>query len=171
MGNGAAVMAEAEEVEESGEDVLVTMRSGVLCLADEPNTPTARVVDIVMERLKAFDEAITENEILEIDGLSINGEACDKITQESKIKVLNHRTEIAYEVEIDTIVQTPLKDLMAALITGELVKCYGITRIVGYYSRIQNWNSSKTAELADRRKGNYWEKQRVNTEKIGLLRE
>lgn len=32
---------------------------------------------------------------------------------------------------------------------------YGITRIVGYYSRINNWNPSKLAELRDRRNGNY----------------
>lgn len=30
-----------------------------------------------------------------------------------------------------------------------------LTRIVGYYSRVQNWNRSKLAELADRHKGNY----------------
>lgn len=29
---------------------------------------------------------------------------------------------------------------------------YGITRIVGYYSKINNWNKSKLGELADRRK-------------------
>ncbi len=32
---------------------------------------------------------------------------------------------------------------------------YGLTRIVGYFSRIKNWNRSKLGELADRRKGNY----------------
>jgi len=32
---------------------------------------------------------------------------------------------------------------------------YGITRIVGYYSRINNWNKSKLGELRDRRKGYY----------------
>lgn len=32
---------------------------------------------------------------------------------------------------------------------------YGITRIVGYYSRVNNWNPSKLAELRDRQKGNY----------------
>jgi ribonucleoside-triphosphate reductase (formate) len=32
---------------------------------------------------------------------------------------------------------------------------YGITRIVGYYSRIDNWNKSKIGELKERRKGNY----------------
>jgi ribonucleoside-triphosphate reductase len=32
---------------------------------------------------------------------------------------------------------------------------YGITRIVGYYSRINNWNKSKLGELKDRHRGNY----------------
>lgn len=32
---------------------------------------------------------------------------------------------------------------------------YGISRVVGYYSRIDNWNVSKRAELKDRQKGNY----------------
>lgn len=30
-----------------------------------------------------------------------------------------------------------------------------MTRIVGYFSQIQNWNASKVAELNDRRKGRY----------------
>ncbi len=124
-----------------------------------------------MERLKAFDAAIDASEVLEIDGLSIDGQPCNEITQESRVKVINHRSEMAYEVEIDTIISTPLDDLVNALETGEFVKLYGVTRIVGYYSRISNWNSSKTAELADRRQGNYWESKRVNTEKIGLLHE
>jgi ribonucleoside-triphosphate reductase len=32
---------------------------------------------------------------------------------------------------------------------------YGITRIVGYFSRVSNWNKSKLGELKDRQKGNY----------------
>ncbi len=32
---------------------------------------------------------------------------------------------------------------------------YNITRIVGYFSRINNWNPSKLAELEDRHKGDY----------------
>ena len=31
----------------------------------------------------------------------------------------------------------------------------GVTRIVGYFSRIDNWNKSKIGELKDRRRGNY----------------
>jgi hypothetical protein len=30
-----------------------------------------------------------------------------------------------------------------------------VTRIVGYYSMIHNWNRSKVAELHDRQRGNY----------------
>ncbi|RLG15523.1 MAG: hypothetical protein DRN71_01165 [Candidatus Nanohalarchaeota archaeon] len=32
---------------------------------------------------------------------------------------------------------------------------YGISRVVGYYSKIDNWNKSKKAEFADRQKGTY----------------
>ena len=30
-----------------------------------------------------------------------------------------------------------------------------LTRIVGYFSRVQNWNRSKLAELRDRHRGDY----------------
>lgn len=32
---------------------------------------------------------------------------------------------------------------------------YGVSRVVGYYSKIENWNSGKKAELKDRQKGEY----------------
>jgi ribonucleoside-triphosphate reductase len=32
---------------------------------------------------------------------------------------------------------------------------HGLTRIVGYFSRVSNWNKSKHGELKDRQKGNY----------------
>lgn len=33
---------------------------------------------------------------------------------------------------------------------------YGISRVVGYFSVIDNWNNSKKAEFKKRQKGNYW---------------
>lgn len=44
-----------------------------------------------------------------------------------------------------------------------MVKCpkcngsnaFGFSRVVGYYSIIENWNDSKKAELKDRQNGNY----------------
>jgi ribonucleoside-triphosphate reductase len=32
---------------------------------------------------------------------------------------------------------------------------YGMSRVVGYYSKINNWNVSKQAEFSDRQNGNY----------------
>ncbi len=32
---------------------------------------------------------------------------------------------------------------------------YGISRVVGFFSKIEDWNKSKRAELKDRQKGNY----------------
>lgn len=33
---------------------------------------------------------------------------------------------------------------------------YGMSRIVGYFSIIENWNKSKQSERKRRRVGNYW---------------
>jgi len=32
---------------------------------------------------------------------------------------------------------------------------WGMSRVVGYFSRISNWNPAKHGEFADRQKGNY----------------
>ncbi|MCK5299823.1 MAG: hypothetical protein KAJ54_01605 [Candidatus Aenigmarchaeota archaeon] len=32
---------------------------------------------------------------------------------------------------------------------------FGVSRVVGYYSKINNWNKSKLAEFSSRQKGNY----------------
>jgi len=43
----------------------------------------------------------------------------------------------------------------------------GISRVVGYFSKIKNWNKSKQAELKDRQKGDYKLKEGArNEEKI-----
>jgi len=38
---------------------------------------------------------------------------------------------------------------------------FGISRVVGYFSVIENWNPGKKSELKDRRKGNYRIPERV----------
>ena len=45
--------------------------------------------------------------------------------------------------------------LLRSLALGDLSPhpLYHVSRIVGYYSRIENWNPSKLGELKDRRKG------------------
>ncbi|QII11218.1 hypothetical protein KsCSTR_18390 [Candidatus Kuenenia stuttgartiensis] len=115
----------------------------------------ANVADVILDRLTAFDKAIAESDILEVDGLCVDNKPHDVVVHDSRIKVINHEKESAVEVEIETILKTPLADLIMALETLEFVKCYGITRIVGYYSRVNNWNLSKRSELIDRHKGLY----------------
>lgn len=43
--------------------------------------------------------------------------------------------------------------LQQQIIQGKDV--YHVSRIVGYFSRIENWNKSKHGELEDRHKGDY----------------
>ncbi len=47
--------------------------------------------------------------------------------------------------------------LQSQIIQGKDVR--QVTRVVGYYSRVENWNKSKLGELKDRHKGDY----RVNS--------
>lgn len=103
-------------------------------------------------KLMSFDAAIAANENLEIDGIDGNTD---------KIKVINHGNKSAFNVPLKTIMQTPTRDLIKALDEGVFEgRVYGVSRIVGYYSRINNWNKSKVSELQDRSKGNYWEGNR-----------
>jgi len=44
---------------------------------------------------------------------------------------------------------------------------YGITRIVGYFSRISNWNKSKLGELRDRHRGDYVPQEAADVEMAG----
>jgi len=57
---------------------------------------------------------------------------------------------------VQVILEHAWEDLRA-MATGEknISPLYHVSRIVGYYSRIENWNKSKLAELADRRRGDY----------------
>lgn len=99
----------------------------------------------IEKKLETFDDTVKLSGIIEIDGVSENG----------NIKIINHQNKEAYEIEIDTIIKTPFKDLMLALETGVHIRLFGVTRIVGYYSRISNWNKSKIGELHNRHEGNY----------------
>lgn len=97
---------------------------------------------------------------------------CEDVEGKPYLKVVNHVLQDAYSVYLDTIVahykDGILKDLVRALRTGEFIRLNGVTRIVGYYSRIQNWNKSKIGELRDRHVGNYLWKDKPENKKRGL---
>ena len=48
-------------------------------------------------------------------------------------------------------------DILRAILVGEREPAvlYHMTRVVGYYSRVDNYNKSKLGELKDRVRGNY----------------
>ena len=62
---------------------------------------------------------------------------------------------------VTTIPMSSLSDIsldtLISILTGELepTVLHHMTRVVGYYSRIDNWNKSKQGELKDRHKGDY----------------
>lgn len=49
----------------------------------------------------------------------------------------------------------PTTLLSIILGTREPLALYSMSRVVGYFSRISNWNKSKIGELKDRQSGNY----------------
>lgn len=104
----------------------------------------------IEEKLGAFDSAIEGHEFLEIDG-DIDGGT----PQEHVLKVINHKMECAFSISIDAVIRQDVDCVINALETGITTRLNGVTRIVGYYSRISNWNKSKIGELNDRHMGRY----------------
>jgi len=107
------------------------------------------------QKLEALDEAVGYENELEIDGV-MEEEGVEGI------KIINLTRKEAYFVPVEVIATTPLRDLIKALLSGDGERtCIAYSRIVGYYSRISNWNDSKKSELISRSRGNYFEHKRV----------
>jgi len=63
-----------------------------------------------------------------------------------------HKTRLATE----TIRSHPWETLREVILgQRDPAPLFRVSRIVGYFSRIENWNKSKLGELADRHAGNY----------------
>jgi len=120
---------------------------------------SASIAESVEKSLTIFVEAVELSSDLEIIGTALpNGEEVFVIRDYSKTEGI----EGAYvEVSIDEIVQkvtdTDKAQEFINVIQNDRkpIVLNGITRIVGYYSRVNNWNKSKVGELRDRAKGSY----------------
>lgn len=66
--------------------------------------------------------------------------------------VLINKGELKLKVEDKSILKHSWTKLYKKISSFDV---YHMTRVVGYYSRIQNWNPSKLGELSDRQKGRY----------------
>ncbi|OOP56393.1 MAG: hypothetical protein AYP45_09290 [Candidatus Brocadia carolinensis] len=105
---------------------------------------------LIEEKLSAFDTAIERHEFLEIDG-----DILGNTPKEDCIKIINHKLECAFAIDVDSVIRQDVGTVIHALETGITTRLYGVTRIVGYYSRVSNWNKSKIGELHDRHMGRY----------------
>jgi hypothetical protein len=70
--------------------------------------------------------------------------------------VLHKPSDQKYRIQLAAVEKESWATL-EAIITGrrEAHVLDHMTRVVGYYSRIQNWNRSKLGELRDRQAGRY----------------
>jgi len=111
--------------------------------------------------LDLFADAIAEDEALEILGTQKNdqGDECfvvfvkgDKEKRENDYKVTVPIQEVMEKVEC-----LPNARHIISVVKGdtEAQSLHGISRIVGYFSRTENWNKGKLGELKDRQKGDY----------------
>jgi hypothetical protein len=68
-----------------------------------------------------------------------------------------HQSEIDLAEIFSAIKDKKTSERFVAVVAREEnpIKLNGITRIVGYYSRTNNWNKSKIGELRDRANGQY----------------
>lgn len=147
------------------------------CRAGKATKKDAIVKERIEQALTAFDGLIGKSEILQIDAFLEKGDLIagkDHLAEEDGFKIVNHALENAYFVPLSQVVKsTPdeMRGIVMALTDGVFQRVQGVTRIVGYYSRVNNWNKSKIGELKDRRIGNYWEKTRTNSEKMESIGE
>ena len=119
------------------------------------------VKEHIEKQLALFDGMMERHEVLCIDAFMEKGDLIagkDHAAEEAGFKIVNHALESAFFVPLNLIVkatQAEIKALVIALNDGVFGRLHGVTRIVGYYSRINNWNKSKIGELRDRHLGDY----------------
>ena len=81
----------------------------------------------------------------------------DKIVDEGfmwldKKDIIIKRGELKLRIPKETIEKHSWAKLIKQIGSFDV---YHMTRVVGYYSRVQNWNESKVGELQDRHSGDY----------------
>ncbi len=85
------------------------------------------------------------------------GEGIDKPEAKTPGAIVRHvKTGLSTRLPIEAIEKADWAVIEEVLTCRrEPVALQHMTRVVGYYSRIDNWNKSKLGELNDRHHGNY----------------
>ena len=118
--------------------------------------------DGMLKSLELFVEAVEAHENLELIGeyrkLDGSGETVLVVQDNSLAEdVEGHQSTVDLAEVFSAIKEVKDAERFAAVVAREEnpIKLNGITRIVGYYSRINNWNKSKVGELRDREQKYY----------------
>ena len=94
---------------------------------------------------KDFYRMVNEHE--DLCGISVTDNGC---------YVRHKPTDTTTFIGLTAILDTEPEDIIGVLtLEREPQILHHLSRVVGYYSRVQNWNDSKIAELRARHKGNY----------------
>jgi len=106
--------------------------------------------NVVTDKIGDFVEKVEDSERFEVVGL-------DRVGEKDEVFVLSDTTKKDgiygryIEVGVEEILTAPLKDIWDVIANNrKKIVLEGVTRIVGYYSRTNNWNKSKVGELRDR---------------------
>ena len=84
------------------------------------------------------------------------GYSIDLQSKEGRIAVEDRLTGLVTVLPAEAVEKAEwslLEDILLGKREPEVL--YHMTRVVGYYSRVENWNKSKVGELKDRHRGNY----------------
>jgi hypothetical protein len=89
-------------------------------------------------------------------GLEWHGVRQGDVAANDEVLVQYKKTGAKFAVSLSAIRDHSWDELFAVLSGQRSPRVMThLTRIVGYYSHVHNWNRSKVAELRDRQKGNY----------------
>lgn len=102
-------------------------------------------------KIEDFIESIERHQSLRCEGISM----ADR-PEGDFLLVADTASGVRYRV-LATAVREQAWPVLEAILTGKRnpVIMDHVTRIVGYYSKVRNWNKSKLGELRDRKEGNY----------------
>jgi len=109
--------------------------------------------------VKQFMNQIESSKDLVGIGMIINEEQDGEVRKAKGVShvIIRHSpTGMEVKLPFDAVKQTDWETLYGVM-TGrrEPAVLQHMTRVVGYYSKIENWNPSKIGELYDRQKGDY----------------
>ncbi len=117
------------------------------------------VAEKIEKSLTLFVEAVELSSDLEVIGTAIpSNEEVFVIRDYSKTEGIEGAyVEVSIEEIVRKVTDCDKAQEFVNVIQNERASIVlnGITRIVGYYSRVNNWNKSKVGELRDRAKGSY----------------